>query len=182
VSRGELCPTASQTIGPFLSIGVRPLERPEVVQAGTQGAFVLRGRVLDGAGSGVGEGVVELWQAAPDGSFDASTQADGSASWFGRSLTDAEGRFHFVTMKPGARRGPGGAEAPHLELLVFGRGLLRPVRTRAYFPDEEAANAADPVLSRVPAQRRATLVAHPEGDELVFDVRLQGVGETVFFA
>jgi protocatechuate 3,4-dioxygenase alpha subunit len=53
--------------------------------------------------------------------------------------------------------------------------------TRVYFPDEEAANAADPVLARVPEQRRQTLVARPDGDGLRFDVVLQGDGETVFF-
>ncbi len=149
---------------------------------GTRGAFVLRGRVLDGEEAGVPDAVVELWQADPDGSFETGTAADGFARWFGRSLTDAQGCFRFVTVKPGLPTGPSGAEARHLEMLVFARGLLRPVRTRVFFPDETGPNGSDPVLSRVPADRRKTLLARLEGEELVFDVRLQGPDETVFFA
>jgi protocatechuate 3,4-dioxygenase alpha subunit len=182
VSHDRLTPTASQTAGPFLSIGLRPLERTGVVAAGTPGAVLFRGRVLDGAGAGVPDAAVELWQADAEGRFDTSPSEDGTAPGFGRSLTDAEGRFRFVTVKPGPLAGPFGPEAPRLELLVFARGLLRPVRTRAYFPDEVGPNGSDPVLSRVPAERRETLVARTEGDELVFDIRLQGPGETVFFA
>ena len=76
----------------------------------------------------------------------------------------------------------GRATLPHLELTVFARGLLRHLATRIYFPDEAAANDADPVLALVDPDRRATLIARAEGDVLHFDVRLQGAGETVFFA
>lgn len=182
MSHDRLIPTASQTAGPFLSIGLLPLELTELVPVGTPGAVVVRGRVLDGAGAAVPDAAVELWQADPDGRLDTSPSTDGIARWFGRSLTDADGRFRFVTVKPGPLSGPGGPEAPHLELLVFARGLMRPVRTRAYFPDETGPNGSDPVLSRVSAERRETLVAYAEGDELAFDIRLQGPGETVFFA
>jgi len=65
---------------------------------------------------------------------------------------------------------------------VFARGLLRHLATRIYFPDETVANEVDPVLTLVDPDRRATLVARAEGDVLHFDVRLQGTGETVFFA
>ena len=82
-----------------------------------------------------------------------------------------------MTVKPGRVDG----QAPHLTVLVFARGLLKPVLTRMYFPDEAAANEADPVLSAVPADDRATLVARPDGDGLRFDVRLQGDGQTAFF-
>ena len=79
------------------------------------------------------------------------------------------------------RPGPD-AEAPHLALLVFARGLLKPVLTRVYLPGEEQANASDPVLSALDAAERATLVAHPDGDGLRFDIALQGDGQTTFFA
>jgi protocatechuate 3,4-dioxygenase alpha subunit len=177
-------PTPSQTVGPFLSMGLQPLEREDVVPGGTPGGLELSGSVLDGAGAPVPDAVVELWQAAPDGTFSPTAGRDGDESWFGRSLTDSDGRFRFVTVKPG-RVGldDGRLQAPHLELLVFARGLLRPVRTRAYFPDEPAANASDPVLNGVPEDRRRTLVATAAGNgSLRFDVRLQGADETVFFA
>jgi protocatechuate 3,4-dioxygenase alpha subunit len=66
-------------------------------------------------------------------------------------------------------------------VIVFARGLLKPAQTRLYFPDEEAANAADPVLQLVLPQDRQTLIARPDGDGLRFDICLQGEAETVFF-
>ena len=102
---------------------------------------------------------------------------------FGRSGTEDEGRFELVTVKPGAVPYPDGRlQAPHLVVGVFARGLLKRLATRMYFPDEEAANAADPVLALVAPERRATLVAVQEDGFLRFDIRLQGAGETVFFA
>jgi protocatechuate 3,4-dioxygenase, alpha subunit len=65
---------------------------------------------------------------------------------------------------------------------VFARGLLKPVLTRMYFPDEHEANAADPVLSAVGEDARATLVAESDGGALGFDIRLQGDRQTTFFA
>ncbi len=73
-------------------------------------------------------------------------------------------------------------QAPHIDMSVFARGMLNRCVTRIYFADEEQANAADPVLARVPAQRRQTLMAEPAADGYRFDIRLQGPGETVFFA
>ena len=180
--RAGLVPTPSQTIGPYLSIGLDPLERPTVVPHDTPGSVFLQGQVLDGAGRPVPDAVVELWQADPTGRYVGAEQA---GAWFGRCLTDAEGRFGFTTVKPGpvALRS-GQPQAPHLELLVFARGLLRPVRTRCYFPDEAEANGRDPVLTGIPDEgRRRTLVAASEDDgRLRFDVHLQGALETVFFA
>jgi protocatechuate 3,4-dioxygenase alpha subunit len=71
--------------------------------------------------------------------------------------------------------------APHLNVTVFARGLLRHLPTRLYFPDEEAANSSDPVLARIAAERRPTLIARDDRGVLRFDVRLGGDGETVFF-
>ena len=97
-------------------------------------------------------------------------------SAWARSASDADGTYSLVVAKPG----PVGEQAPHLTLLVFARGLLKPVLTRMYFPDEEEANADDPVLSAL--EDGSSLVAEASGDGLVFDITLQGDGETVFFA
>jgi protocatechuate 3,4-dioxygenase, alpha subunit len=112
----------------------------------------------------------------PDALVEAWERTGGQ---WGRCGTDPEGGYRLVSARPGP--GPGG-EAPHLVLLVFARGLLKPVLTRMYLPDEERANAADPVLSALDPDERATLVAHPDGDGLRFDIRLQGHGQTTFFA
>lgn len=179
----EVVLTPSQTIGPFLAIGMVPLERTAVVPAHFPGAFVLAGSVVDGDGVPVPDAMVELWQAGPDGRFESGAGEDGNEPWFGRSLTDPAGRYSFTTARPSTvPLVSGRPQAPHIELLVFARGLLRAVRTRAYFPDEAAANAADPVLQGVPAARRTTLVATKTADGFGFDVHLQGPHETVFFA
>ena len=161
-----LPPTPSQTVGPFFSIGLsrRPLN--EIVAGGP---VRIEGRVLDGAGEPVPDAMVETWQADAAGTYRTDF------GW-GRSGSDGEGRYSFVTEKPGAVDG----QAPHLEVLVFARGLLKPVLTRLYFPDDPHED--DPVLSALSDAERRTLVAEREGDVLRFDVRLQGDAQTVFFA
>jgi protocatechuate 3,4-dioxygenase, alpha subunit len=182
--------TPSQTIGPFLAIGLPWPDGPEVVRPGTAGAITISGRVLDGAGEPVPDALVETWQAAPDGSFahpdDPRGGGDAGFRAFGRSATDADGRYVIFTLRPGALPWPdGGTEAPHLDVSVFARGLLHRVVTRIYLADEAAANAADPVLATVEPGRRGTLIAAPEpGGEpgrFRFDIRLQDPQETVFF-
>lgn len=177
----DLVPTPSQTIGPFLSMGLQPLERPEIVPPGTPGSVSVHGQILDGAQVPVPDAVVEVWQPDPDGRF--GTVPDGG-SWFGRSLADADGRYRIRTVKPGSVTLQSGTlQAPHLEMLVFARGLLRPVRTRVYFGDEAEANTRDPVLGAIAdAGRRGSLVAAGDEDGYRFDVHLQGPDETVFFA
>jgi protocatechuate 3,4-dioxygenase alpha subunit len=123
----------------------------------------IEGQLLDGSGEPVPDGLVEIW----------------GGRQFARCRTDAEGAFHFTVTKPGTDRND---EAPHLEVMVFARGLLRHLATRLYFPDEEAANARDRTLDLVDPPRRQTLVAIAEGAALRFDIRLQGESETVFFA
>lgn len=175
-------PTPSQTVGPFLAIGLGPLASEELVAPDAPGAISITGRLTDGAGDPVLDGVVEIWQADGKGRFAPAAGPDWSG--FGRSLTDHDGRFAFVTVKPGCAPDASGAvEAPHLEVLVFARGLLRSLRTRAYFSDETAANASDPVFSAISdPSRQATLVAERNGNEYRFDIRMQGNEETVFFA
>lgn len=187
--------TPSQTVGPFLAIGLPWPDGPYVVPDGTPGAITISGRVLDGAAEPVPDALIETWQADPDGRFAhpddprgaPGRRAAGAAfRGFGRCPTDAAGRYHIVTLRPGTLPGPdGGTEAPHLDVSVFARGLLDRVVTRIYFPDETEANAADPVLSALDDGRAATLVAtaDPGGaaGQFRFDIRLQGGRETVFF-
>lgn len=150
-------PTPSQTVGPFFGFAL-PFEEGPNVDGGT---IRVEGQLLDGAGEPIPDGLLEAWQG----------------DQFARCGTDAEGAFHFTVVRPE----PGPGEAPHLNLAIHARGLLRHLVTRLYFPDEEEANAADPVLQKVDPERRLTLVGRRDGNVLRFDVRLQGDGETVFF-
>jgi protocatechuate 3,4-dioxygenase, alpha subunit len=158
-------PTPSQTVGPYFSLGLLDRAANELVPGGLR----ISGRVLDGAGDPVPDALVEIWQADEEGRYRPDF------GW-GRSGCDGEGRFSFVTPKPGSVDG----QAPHLTVLVFARGLLKPVLTRMYFPDEGAANTDDPVLAAL--DDGSSLVARPTDDGLEFDIRLQGEAETVFFA
>jgi len=175
--------TPSQTVGPFFAFGLPYADGPYVVPEWRTDAIRLRGRVLDGNGTPVPDAMLEVMQADADGSppreVGALRRAGAGFSGFGRCDTDAEGHYWFSTVKPG----PVGDNAPYIALLVFSRGLLKPVFTRVYFPEEERANAADPLLSVVEENRRNTLIATPDGPAgYRFDVRLQGEEETVFLA
>jgi protocatechuate 3,4-dioxygenase alpha subunit len=180
----------SQTVGPYLSIGLlRAPITPEVVDPADPRALRIHGTLLDGAGAPVPDGMIEIWQANAAGRYahpadDRSEPAlEQGFLGFGRAGTVDEGRFEFVTVKPGPVPWPdGGLQAPHIVVGVFARGLLKRAVTRIYFPDEEEANAADPVLSSLGETARATLVAKLDGDRLRFDIRLQGPGQTTFFA
>jgi protocatechuate 3,4-dioxygenase, alpha subunit len=169
--------TPSQTAGPYFAIGLCTRPLADLVEATAVGAIRIEGRMLDGAEEPVPDGFVEIWQANADGHYQ-----DGFG--WGRCQTDDEGSYAFTTVKPGAVRDPDGSVlAPHVSVLCFSRGLLKPVLTRIYFPDEEEANAADPVLWAIGGDsERATLVATPIGPARYgFDIRLQGDGQTVFF-
>ena len=141
-------PTASQTVGPFFSFALLELVRPELVPPETPGSIRIEGTVLDGAGAPVDDAMVEIWQADAGGRF-------------GRCGTDAEGRFWFVITKPGVvPDADGRPQAPHLDVSVFARGLLKRLVTRIYFPDEEAADAVDiryPVAENIQRQLRLAL-------------------------
>lgn len=168
--------TPSQTAGPFFSIGLCRRTENELVIPGSDDSLEIAGRVLDGAGDGVPDSIVEIWQADARGVY----QRD--FGW-GRCGATPDGDYRFVTIKPGlVPPGDGSPQAPHLNVLVFARGLLKPVHTRMYFPDEEEANDRDAVLSALEDSDRALLIADVVDGGLRFDIRLQGEQQTPFFA
>jgi protocatechuate 3,4-dioxygenase, alpha subunit len=190
-----LIPTSSQTIGPFFR---EALERPawsDLTRDGLRGTAIrIEGTVRDGDGAPVPDALLELWQAGPDGRYAhpddlGPVSSDRLFRGFGRACTDADGRYWFRTVVPGAVAGADGVvQAPHANLTIFARGLLKRLVTRIYFADHAAENARDPLLSSIAqAEVRATLIAQratPPGELPVyrFDVVLQGAGETAFLA
>jgi protocatechuate 3,4-dioxygenase, alpha subunit len=174
----KLLPTASQTVGPYLHIGLAWLTIDRLVPADSPDKHVtISGQVLDGDGQPVTDALVEIWQANAAGQY-----GHPDFLGFGRVPTNADGRFEFEMVKPGLVADPeGGQQAPHLLVSVFMRGLLKRLVTRIYFPDEPR-NTDDFVLRQVPAERRNTLVARQLAPgKLQWNVVLQGEGETVFF-
>ncbi|MGH2849055.1 MAG: protocatechuate 3,4-dioxygenase subunit alpha [Solirubrobacteraceae bacterium] len=181
--------TPSQTVGPYFAIGLPWPEGPNAVAPGTPGAIAIRGTLFDGAGEPIPDYLIETWQADPDGRFadmwgyGGPSTLEGFRGFARMGQEDGDGSFEFVTVKPGPVTLPGGAvAAPHIDVSVFARGMLNRCVTRIYFADEETANAADPVLATVAAERRSTLLAVPAEGGYQLDIRLQGAGETVFFA
>ena len=186
--------TGSQTVGPFLHIGLAGLCRDDLRVDGVEGEMLtIKGRIFDGDGVGVPDGMVEIWQANchgryPDPQDARSLPLEPSFRGFGRVATDAQGGFCFTTIKPGALPGPNGStQAPHIVVSVFMRGLIKRLATRMYFPDG-IGHADDHVLQLVPEQRRATLIAravdgHPANLEwnIVVQAGTHGYDETVFF-
>ena len=180
--------TPYQTVGPFYQEGLAFPGGEMLCCEATIGLRVrVSGIVRDGAGAGVPDAVIEVWQANAAGRYQhpddrRDLPLDAAFDGFGRIPTDDSGRFAFTTVKPGCVPAvDGGLQAPHLVIGVLARGLLTRLITRMYFEDE-AANGSDPILLLVPADRRATLVASRTGDaEYRFDIVLQGERETVFF-
>jgi protocatechuate 3,4-dioxygenase alpha subunit len=162
--------TPSQTIGPFLHIGLPWDDGPYAVAEGTPGSFTITGRVFDGAGAPLADALVETWQYGAEGQ-----------RGFSRCPTDETGAYRVVTVRPPVQPDRDGAtEAPHVDVAVFSRGLLNHLVTRIYFPDAPE-NEHDPVLSSIDADRRDTLVAEQADGGYRFDIHLQGDRETVFF-
>jgi protocatechuate 3,4-dioxygenase, alpha subunit len=178
---GDLTPTPGQTIGPFFGYALPYDGDSDLVPPGRGDAIRLHGTVRDGAGDPVPDALLELWQADPSGTVPqeaGSLRRDGwTFTGWGRAATDNAGHYSFTTLAPGATDGRG---APFFAVTVFARGLLDRLLTRAYLPGDDAALAADPVLSSVDPGRRGTLVATADEHGYRFDVRLQGDDETVF--
>lgn len=184
----SLYATGSQTVGPYLHIGLTWLNTGRIAGPGVDGERVsIQGRLLDGEGTPVSDGLIEIWQANSHGKYPhpedkQKKPLEKDFRGFGRVPTDARGGYRFTTVRPGRVPGPGSKlQAPHLVITVFMRGLLKHLATRMYFPDDPA-NAEDPVLKLVPPARRPTLIARRKGKGvLAWDILLQGKGETVFF-
>jgi protocatechuate 3,4-dioxygenase, alpha subunit len=189
--------TPSQTVGPFFSFGLAPeqygyafasITGSRLADAATAGTRIrIAGRLFDGAGTILNDALIEIWQADAEGRYahPADTRSSNAGfTGFGRvgTGTDPEKRFIFDTVMPGAT-GPG--EAPHVNVIVFARGMLNHLYTRLYFEDHAEANARDRVLQALPADRRGTLIARRDkaspAPVYTFDIRLQGDNETVFF-
>jgi protocatechuate 3,4-dioxygenase, alpha subunit len=183
--------TPSQTVGPFFGFAL-PREGHEVlVSDATAGErIVIEGRVFDGDGAPLNDALIEIWQANAAGRYDhpddrQEKPLDPAFHGFGRCPTDESGRFHFRTIRPGPVPGPGNTlQAPHINVTVLARGILKQLVTRIYF-EGEPSNADDPILGLVgEPERRKTLIAKRENGKngtYTFDIRLQGPGETVFF-
>jgi len=181
--------TPSQTVGPFfgpslIEVGSEKLVRPE-----TRGdRITIEGRVIDGDGAPVIDAMIEIWQANAEGRYDhieddQEKLLDPAFHGYGRAATDALGEYRFETIKPGGVPGTDGVlQAPHINVSIFARGLLKRLCTRIYFPDE-MLNETDLVLITIAPERRATLIASraPGSSVLRFDIILQGDNETVFF-
>lgn len=193
----QLGQTPSQTVGPFFSFGLAPDQYGYAFRSLVGGTLAddttvgtrirITGRVIDGQGQPVKDALIEIWQADAEGRY--AHPADPRSSnthfkGFGRvgTGTDPECRYRFDTIMPGAI---GTDAAPHINVIVFARGMLNHLYTRLYFEDQAEANARDAVLQSVPPERRATLIARHDktvpNPTYRFDIRLQGVDETVFF-
>ena len=184
--------TASQTVGPFFhDCLMRDDASCDILSTdATEGTRIrVQGRVIDGDGAGVPDAVLEIWQANHHGRYNHPADRrdlplDPSFTGYGRIATQADGTFRFTTIKPGRVPAPGGGlQAPHINVTIFTRGLLKHLTSRIYFPGDPA-NAEDAVLQSVPAQRRGTLVATAIAGgkgAIAWNVILQGPGETVFF-
>jgi protocatechuate 3,4-dioxygenase, alpha subunit len=184
----DLTPTPSQTAGPYLHLGLT--DRRSVSRVAGEGVKGERAwltfRVFDEYGVPVPDAVIEVWQADSEGNYKHHGDAPVEANFcgFGRLATTDDGSCTFETIKPGRVPGPDGTfQAPHINVSVLGRGLLKRLSTRVYFTGD-SANAKDPVLALVPENRRATLFARIDPARAggwIFDIHLRGEGETVFF-
>jgi protocatechuate 3,4-dioxygenase alpha subunit len=188
--------TTSQTVGPYFKIGLSWLYRDTLLSEGVSGERItIQGRIFDGDGVPVPDAILEVWQANAQGKYNHPEDTQDKPlelgfTGFARVPVNAEGVFRFATIKPGPVPGPDGKEqAPHLQVSIFMRGLLRRVVTRIYFPDEPR-NGTDFILNLVEAGRRSTLIAKKTAQKstketgsitLEWNVILQGPEETVFF-
>ena len=175
-----LAPTPGQTVGPFYGYALPYDGDSHLVPPAHPDAIRLHGTVRDGNGSPLPDALLEIWQADAQGRVPQETgslRRDGfTFTGWGRAATDNNGQYSFSTLEPGLT--DEGA-APFIAMTVFARGLLNRLFTRIYLPGHDEIGS-DPLLATLPADRRSTLIARRDADGLVFDVTLQGAGETVF--
>jgi protocatechuate 3,4-dioxygenase alpha subunit len=184
--------TPSQTVGPFYAIGLTRRTMSVLATEASEGEPIrIEGRVIDGDGKPIPDALVEIWQANAYGRYNHPDDKqekpfDPKFTGWGRSGTDRNCFYRFDTIKPGPVPGPGeSVQAPHINVVVFARGMLVHAYTRIYFSDDPL-NETDPVLNSIKNKaRRATLIAARKeqvGKTVYhFDIRLQGKNETVFF-
>lgn len=178
----KFAPTPGQTVGPFFGYALPFPKDNELATPGSGGSIRLHGTVTDGAGEPVPDAILEIWQPAADGSIVAQTGSlvrDGyTFTGWGRASTGNTGKYTFTTVNPGATTA---GAAPFIAVVVFARGLMNRLFTRIYLPEDASALAVDPLLSSLPEDRRATMIAERDPDGgLRWDVRMQGEDETVF--
>jgi protocatechuate 3,4-dioxygenase alpha subunit len=154
--------TPSQTVGPFFSEALRWKDGERIAPGAPGPRVTLTGRMTDGAGNSIGDALLEAQLASPHG--------------FGRVETARDGTYRLEAPQPSGA-------APFLDVVIFARGLLKPLRTRVYFASEDRVRA-DPALRALgDSPRLKTLIATPAGAaQYRWDIRFQGDGETVFFA
>jgi protocatechuate 3,4-dioxygenase alpha subunit len=168
--------TPSQTIGPFFHEALRWPEGSHVQLAEAGKRIAISGRIVDGAGAPVGDALVETWQLSPQGRTPRAAREGSRTYGFARLETGKDGTFRIETTMPGG-------DVPFLDVSIFARGLLKALRTRVYLADEARVRGAKLPAALAASTRLKTLVAAPAGDaEYRWDVRLQGDGETIFFA
>ena len=184
--------TPSQTVGPFYAIGLTRTAMHVMATDETQGERIfVEGQVFDGDGVAIPDVMVELWQANAYGRYNhpddkQEKPLDPTFTGWGRSGTDDKYFYRFETIKPGPVPGANDTvQAPHINTVIFARGMLVHAYTRIYFSDEPA-NDSDPVLQSIKnkARRKTLIAAGGERDGKTvyrFDIRLQGENETVFF-
>ncbi|QGU05313.1 protocatechuate 3,4-dioxygenase subunit alpha [Corynebacterium comes] len=184
--------TPSQTVGPYVHIGLTLEDSEKIVPEGTEGAVHVTTTVIDGNGDPIADAMIEIWQTDGQGVFnsplDPRTGGKASAEGFrglGRGMVDETGSVTFTTLLPGAIEVDGrDTEAPHLKLGLFARGMLERLYTRLYFPENTEANAVDPVLQLVDESRRHLLVAEKNGNGYRLNIVVQHedpARETPFF-
>jgi protocatechuate 3,4-dioxygenase alpha subunit len=185
----HLVATSSQTVGPFFKIGLTDnAVGGRLVRDDTPGERItVKIRVVDGDGVPIPDALVEIWQADADGVYvrpadPGDVLTPPGFSGFGRLGTNADGACVFETIRPGSvADAQGRPQASVVNVCLFARGLLRQVFTRFYFAGDPLL-ASDAVLLAVPEARRQTLVAAKQASgEWLFEIRMQGAGETVFF-
>lgn len=193
--------TPSQTIGPFFAVDLVRSGDDDLSGVTRNGQraegipIVVSGQVVDESGRAVRKALIEIWQANRWGKYnhpDDVTQQplDSSFKGWGRLLTDADGRYRFTSIKPGAYPNPGydnWMRPPHIHFSIFAAGVMQRLITQLYFPDEELNNI-DPILNGIEdLEARASLIARrlanqSDGAECYgFDIVLRGRGETTFF-
>jgi len=176
--------TPSQTIGPFFHGALRweGCERVQFAEPGE--AIVVTGKLFDGSGEPLADSLIETWQLSPSAKVPAAPKGATVPHGLGRVETGRDGTFRIETLMPGAADGG----APYINVTVFARGLLRALRTRVYLADEARVRSEEILKPLASSERVKTLIAMrtqgaaQSAPVYHWNIRLQGDGETVFFA